>query len=107
MTAMPWDLASPGPANATSPPSTRRAPVSGRCTPASILTIVDLPAPFSPTRAWASPPYSGKLTPWTAATAPNDFDTSWTSRRAGASATDHLPVLLPRGLFRIHRGVFE
>jgi hypothetical protein len=30
------------------------SPASGRCTPASILTIVDLPAPFSPTRACAS-----------------------------------------------------
>src|ERR1700754_3988255 len=107
MTAMPLLFASPGLVNTTSWPSTRKVPVSGRCTPASILTIVDLPAPFSPTRACASPPYSGKLTPWTAATAPNDFDTSWTSSRAGASATDHLPVLLPRGLFRIHRGVFE
>src|SRR5689334_3087425 len=91
MTAMPAALASAGPAKSTSAPFTRSVPVSGRCTPASILTIVDLPAPFSPTRACASPPYSGKLTPCTAATAPKDFVTSWTSSRAVASATSHLP----------------
>ena len=55
MTAIPAALASAGPAKSASAPLTRSVPVSGRCTPASILTIVDLPAPFSPTSACASP----------------------------------------------------
>jgi hypothetical protein len=44
------------------------------------LTIVDLPAPFSPTSAWISPPCSGNETSRTAATAPNDLETPRTSR---------------------------
>ena len=43
--------------------------------------MVDLPAPFSPTSAWASPAYRPKLTPSTAATAPNDLVTPRTSSR--------------------------
>ena len=41
--------------------------------PASILTMVDFPAPFSPTSACTSPAWSGKDTPCTAATAPKDL----------------------------------
>src|SRR3954452_3920451 len=94
---MPAALASAGPANSTSAPLTASEPVSGWCTPASILTMVDLPAPFSPTRACASPAYRGKLTPCTAATAPKDLLTPRTSTRAGpaddgsdTAATSHL-----------------
>ncbi len=38
-----------------SSPSRRSRPASGRCTPARILTSVDLPAPFSPTSPCTSP----------------------------------------------------
>src|SRR5580765_3576326 len=38
-----------------SSPSSSSRPASGRCTPARILTSVDLPAPFSPTRPCTSP----------------------------------------------------
>src|SRR5690348_13726888 len=94
---MPAAFASAGPANSAAAPLTASEPVSGRCTPASILTMVDLPAPFSPTRACASPAYRGKLTPCTAATAPKDLVTSRTSSsagldrdRSGVAATGHL-----------------
>src|SRR5258708_1386489 len=89
MTAMPAAFGSAGRWNAPSSPFTRSAPVSGSYTPASIFTMVDLPAPFSPTSACASPAYRGKLTPCTAATAPNDLVTSRTSSRAVSPATRH------------------
>ena len=81
---MPAALASAGVDSSIGAPSSSRVPESGRCTPASILTSVDLPAPFSPTSACASPPYRSKDTFWTAATAPNDLETSRT-RSTGAS----------------------
>src|SRR5271167_4009247 len=43
-------------------------PDVGATAPATILVNVDLPAPFSPTRAWISPVSSAKLTSLTAAT---------------------------------------
>ena len=46
-------------------------PESGWYTPARIFTSVDLPAPFSPSSACASPPYRS-IIPWPIAwTAPN------------------------------------
>ena len=55
-------------------------PRSGSMRPESSLTIVDLPAPFSPSRACATPCLIVKLTSSTASVAPNallqvmDFD---------------------------------
>jgi hypothetical protein len=60
-------------------------PASGACTPARILTSVDLPAPFSPTSACDSPAYSSRWTSRSAATAPNDFDTSVSASSGRAS----------------------
>ena len=54
----------------TSSPSISTRPLSGRCTPARILTSVDLPAPFSPTSACASPRRSSMKPSTSACTAP-------------------------------------
>src|ERR1700677_3067393 len=64
-------------------PSTRISPSSGTCMPASRLTNVDLPAPFSPSNTWISPGWNSRdtrsrattpgkrfVTPRRAATAP-------------------------------------
>ncbi len=53
--AMPAALASCGRWNARATPSTTSSPSSGRVTPARTFIRVDLPAPFSPTRACTSP----------------------------------------------------
>src|SRR6476659_5988218 len=38
-----------------------------------ILTSVDLPAPFSPSRASTEPPMASRSTPWRTSTPPNDL----------------------------------
>jgi hypothetical protein len=70
MTAMPASRASAGPWKSAGSPSTSTLPVSGRVTPASRRTIVDLPAPFSPTSARTSPGRSAIVASRTARTAP-------------------------------------
>src|ERR687894_2537373 len=82
MTAMPAARAAAGPSRCTGCPSSSTRPVSGPCTPASTFTSVDLPAPFSPTRAWASPARSSSCAPRRAATAPKDLLTSSRARTA-------------------------
>src|SRR5207247_1677164 len=57
---------------ASSPSSTSRPP-SGRWTPARILTSVDFPAPFSPTRPCTSPPRRSMSPSSSAWTAPKLF----------------------------------
>src|SRR5690348_6694695 len=69
----PADWAAAGPENDTGSPSMSSAPESGRCTPARILTSVDLPAPFSPSSACTWPARSSTVPSTSAATAPNDF----------------------------------
>ena len=54
-----------------SPPITSVPPGSGSCTPASTLINVDLPLPFSPSRAWTSPCATERSTPSSARVAPN------------------------------------
>src|SRR5215470_4135670 len=71
MTAIPAARAAAGPCRAISCPSTCSDPASGWYTPARIFTSVDLPAPFSPTRACASPAYSSIDPSVSACTAPN------------------------------------
>src|SRR5262249_48915924 len=72
-TAIPASWAAPGPFSTVGFPSTVSWPSSGWYTPARIFTSVDLPAPFSPTSACASPPYRSIDPSTIACTAPNDF----------------------------------
>ena len=65
-------------------PSSSISPASGVCTPLRILTIVDLPQPFSPTSARTSPARSSNEASRTAWVAPNAFATLVT-RRSGAA----------------------
>src|SRR5918998_162893 len=86
MTAMPAARAAAGLSRCTSCPSSSTRPVSGVCTPARTFTSVDLPAPFSPTRAWASPARSSRCAPRRAATAPKDLLTSSRARTTAPGA---------------------
>src|ERR671916_367175 len=45
-----------------------------------ILTSVDLPAPFSPSRARIEPPVASRSTPWRTSTPPNDLRTPRAAR---------------------------
>src|SRR5579883_2184950 len=65
---IPRLMASPGERRSTRWPSTKISPASGRYSPARMLICVDLPAPFSPRRAWTSPHRAEKSTSWLAAT---------------------------------------
>src|ERR671915_440530 len=62
-------------------------PASGGCTPQSTFTIVLLPAPFSPRRAWISPASHENSAPSSATTPPNRLS---------------IPVALRRGMTEIH-----
>src|SRR5580765_1121691 len=73
MIAIPASRASAGPLRRTSCPSMRMTPASGGCTPARIFTSVDLPAPFSPRRAWTTPARSAIDTSSSARIAPKLF----------------------------------
>jgi photosystem II stability/assembly factor-like uncharacterized protein len=75
----PCASASRAPVSATRAPPTRSSPRSGRRLPARIFSSVDLPAPFSPTIACASPSAIEKVTSRSAATAPNDLSMCWNS----------------------------
>src|SRR5947208_15138770 len=57
-------------------------PESGGTRPAKMPTNVDLPAPFSPTSAWTSPPRSSNDTSRSAVTPPYDLLTDDASSRA-------------------------
>src|SRR5436305_1277015 len=76
----------------TSTPSMSTRPPSGRCTPARILTSVDLPAPFSPTSACASPRRSSIQPSSSARTAPKLL-LAWSTTSSGASAAALLGTL--------------
>src|SRR6266516_4071027 len=73
MTAIPASLAAAGLCSAMGLPSASSVPLSGWCTPARILTSVDLPAPFSPTSPCAWPACSSIEPSASACTAPNAF----------------------------------
>ena len=66
-------------------PSNRISPESLRYTPARILISVDLPAPFSPTRAWISPRRRVRSTPARAFTPGNSLVILRTSRMTSLS----------------------
>src|ERR687898_274133 len=55
--------------------------------PVMTLMSVDLPAPFSPTRAWTSPPRSSNDTSSSARVAPNRLDIPRMARTGAASAS--------------------
>jgi hypothetical protein len=67
----PCARASAGPVNRRSTPSTRIVPAVGEWIPVRALIRVDLPAPFSPIRAWISPGRRLKSTPSRAFTGGN------------------------------------
>ena len=77
---MPAASASFGSRIRTSRPSRTMLPASGSTTPARIFIRVDLPAPFSPTRACAAPGSSASETPSRAMLLPNAFATPDISR---------------------------
>ncbi len=87
MIAMPAAMAPAGPCSSVRWPFTRSVPLSGWCTPARIFTTVDLPAPFSPTSACASPARSSIDPSITARTAPNDLLTRSSERTTGPSGS--------------------
>src|SRR5690606_15199008 len=73
MIAIPSAAASTGEEMVTGSPSMRIVPESGVWTPASTFISVDLPAPFSPMRAWTSPRRRSKSTPRRAGAPPKDL----------------------------------
>src|SRR4030042_2729482 len=70
MTEIPALRLSRGPAGANRLPSSQMAPPSGLTAPLNILIRVLFPAPFSPSRAWASPGRRSKSTSSRARVAP-------------------------------------
>ena len=72
MVTMPSARAAAGSGIATASPARRMLPPgSAWCTPARIFISVDLPAPFSPIRAWTSPAQAENVTPASARDGPN------------------------------------
>ena len=91
MVAIPRRWACAGPSSATRCPSISMWPASGVCTPARTLIRVDLPAPFSPSRAWTSPARRSKLTSVSAATPGKPLLTP-ARRTTGAVFSDTAPA---------------
>ena len=60
----------------TGSPFSSSWPRSGAREPAAMAIRVDLPAPFSPSRAWISPARAANVTPLTASTPSKLFHTS-------------------------------
>src|SRR6478609_7001609 len=85
MTATPDFLDSAVEEKSTASPPSSKVPESRRCTPATTLTSVDLPAPFSPTRAWIEPASTRRLPERRATTGPNDLETSRSSSTGAAA----------------------
>src|SRR5919107_2214313 len=82
---MPSPMASAVPWIATGRPSKVISPVSADSAPERILIRVDLPAPFSPTRAWTSPVRTVMSALRMARTAPNRLETPRTDSRSGGA----------------------
>ena len=68
--AMPSWAAVAGVRRSTSAPSTSIVPLSGATVPEATFISVDLPAPFSPRRAWTSPAATSSVTSVRARTGP-------------------------------------
>src|SRR4030042_5270039 len=82
MTEIPALRLSRGPAGANRLPSSQMAPPSGLTAPLNILIRVLFPAPFSPSRAWASPGRRSKSTSSRAQVAPKFLEIR-SMRRSG------------------------
>ena len=80
----------------------RTVPESGSTNPLAIPRRVDLPEPFSPTRACTSPARQSKLTSVSARTAPNWRETPLSSRTMSGvgSLLDRLGSTHPSGYIR-------
>src|SRR6266542_1613510 len=97
MHAMPSLYAAAGVRWRTCSPSISILPPSGWCAPVMTLMRVDLPAPFSPRRAWTSPASRSNDTPCKARTAPKLLVTADNRRRVFkplASLTEHAFLIL-------------
>src|SRR6516162_2950685 len=91
MTPKAESRAAAGLCSTTGRPSMSSSPSSGWYTPASIFTTVDLPAPFSPSSACASPAYRSADPSTTARTAPNDLAACRSDSTGAAGAGDPGP----------------
>ena len=89
--SIPRSRASCGVWMSTGLPPKRISPLSGGCTPTSVLTSVLLPAPLSPTSATTSCGYTVKLTPRRACTRPKLLTTSRASSTGSGMAQPPLP----------------
>src|SRR6185437_3501662 len=87
---IPAASASRGEAKRTGRPSSRISPTYSGCTPAIIFIKVDLPAPFSPTRPWISPPWSEKSTSRKATAPPNALEIPVRSSSAGTMSDQEM-----------------
>ena len=74
ISVMPSFCAAMGEWISTVSPLSAMVPRLGRCTPARILAKVDLPAPFSPSRAWISPRKRSRSTSRSTSTPAKDFE---------------------------------
>lgn len=83
---MPTSCAPPGFLKRTGRPSSVTVPRSGGKTSASMFINVDLPAPFSPSKALSRPRRTARLTPSSARTPGKDFvmPPAWSSTSSGA-----------------------
>ncbi len=85
--AIPRSMAACGSAISTPSPCQLISPPSGRCTPASVLMSVDLPAPFWPSTQCTSPARTSRSTPRSAWTPEKDFVTPRTASNGGSWST--------------------
>ena len=72
--AMPSSAADNGVSCSTPVPSTSIVPLSGAIVPEATFISVDLPAPFSPSRAWTSPAATSRETSVSARTGPKRLE---------------------------------
>src|SRR3954452_18177181 len=96
---IPRSIAARGESIVTGSPRTTTRPSSGPQSPYRIDISVDLPAPFSPSRAWTSPTRRSKSTPSLATIRPKRFVIP---RSSSAAST---PCRRPPGLRRAADGV--
>ena len=107
---MPAAIASPGPEKCCTLSSRRISPSSARYSPYSTFIRVDLPAPFSPSRAWISPAWTSRSM-WSFATSapkrlviPRNSSFTSMSFRRGAAAVPSPAYPEPKKLGRTGAG---